>query len=54
MPRLLAAIGLASVALLGCAERSLSELPPIPGNVVKLTVPAVRVNEFETAGSRIQ
>ncbi len=39
MPRLLAAIGLASVALLGCAERSLSELDPRPGNVVKLTLP---------------
>ena len=43
MPRLLAAIGLASVALLGCAERSLSELPPVPGNVLKLTIP-VKLN----------
>ena len=43
MPRLLAAVGLASVALLGCAERSLSELPPVPGNVVKLTIP-VKLN----------
>ena len=43
MPRLLAAIGLASVALLGCAERSLSELDPRPGNVVKLTLP-VKLN----------
>ena len=39
MPRFLPAALLGSVALLGCAERSLSELPPVPGNVVKLTIP---------------
>jgi hypothetical protein len=43
MPRLLPAVLLGSVALLGCAERSLSELPPVPGNVVKLTIP-VKLN----------